>query len=55
MIAFLIELIAPASAQRAQIDAVNAKWFRCSTKAISMALPRSTSLTRRHFRPVPAW
>jgi hypothetical protein len=32
IIAFLIGLIAPASAQKAQIDAVNAKWVELFNK-----------------------
>ena len=46
MTAFVVGLIAPASAQKAEIEAVNAKWIEFFRPAISLALHRSTPLMR---------
>ena len=55
MTAFVVGLIAPASAQKAEIEAVNAKWTEFFKRAISLALHRSTPLMRPHSRPVLRW
>jgi len=55
VIALLAALIAPAFAQKAEIDAVNAKWIDFFNKAISAASRRSTAKTRPPSRRVPPW
>ena len=55
MAAFVFGLIVPASAQKAEIEAVNAKWIEFFNKAISPALLRSTPPMRPHFRLVLRW
>ena len=55
VIAFLIALVAPAVAQKAQIEAVNAKWMELFNKGDFQGLPSCTPLTRSHFRPAPRW
>ena len=53
VIALVAALIAPAVAQKAEIEAVNAKWIDFFN--ISPASRRSTPKTPPHFHPVPAW
>src|SRR6266404_191977 len=54
VIAIAVGLIASASAQKAEIEAVEAKWTEL-TKAISLGLRHSTLLMRPHSRPVLQW
>jgi hypothetical protein len=55
VIAFMIALVAPAVAQKAKIEAVNAKWTELFNKGDFEGPPSSTPLTRSHFRPARRW
>jgi hypothetical protein len=55
VIALVAVLIVPAFAQKAEIEAVNAKWIDFFNKVISLVLRRSIPKTPPHFHPVPAW
>src|SRR6266516_2739615 len=56
VIALVAALIVPAFAQKAEIEAVNAKWIDIfSTRVISPASRRSTRETRPRSHRVQAW
>ena len=55
MTAFVVGLIAPASAQKAEIEAVLRNGSNSSIRAISLALHRSTPLMRPHSRRALQW
>ena len=54
MVAFALALITPAAAQKANIEAANAKWMEFFNKGDFDGLA-SPPLTRPRFHPVPAW
>ena len=55
VIAFLAVLVAPAVAQKAKIEAVNAKWVELFGKGDFEGIAQLYTLTRPHFRPAPRW
>jgi hypothetical protein len=55
MIAFAVWSLTPAFAQKAEIEAVNAKWTEFFNKGISTASHRFIPMTRPPSRPAPPW
>ena len=55
VLAFMVALVAPAVAQKAKIEAVNAKWMELFNKAILTVSPSSTRSTLSHFRLAHRW
>ena len=55
VIAFLISLVTPAVAQKAQIEAVNAKWMELFNKGDFAGIAELYKPTRSHFRLAPRW
>ena len=55
VIVFLAGMITPALAQKAEIEAVNAKWMEFFNKGDLPGSGRSTPRTRPHSRRALAW